>query len=58
MSTDNTGPKSIESAIAEALEAMAQRRPTPLEVKSLAANIAAEIEAEMDKRIAKAIAST
>jgi hypothetical protein len=47
----------IVSALGEALEALANRRPTPMEIKNMAANIAETIETEIEKRVAKASAS-
>lgn len=44
----------IEKALAEVLEEMVKRRPTPMEIKSMAANVAEMIEEEIDRKVANA----
>lgn len=45
----------IAEAIRAVLEEMTKRKPTPMEVLSMAQNIEETIEAEIDARIAKAL---
>lgn len=46
----------IGSTLTKALEEMTKRRPTPMEIQSMAASISNAIETEIDKRVARAIA--
>lgn len=46
----------IGSTLTKALEEMTKRRPTPMEIQSMAASISNAIETEIDKRVARAMA--